>query len=497
MATKSPPEKVLKARRDTVRSRGKAPAASLLPGHSDTSAAGQGLRAEMTAADAISMTGENLGLFSVPENQHFDPGGSRGPNIELGGVRPRTRSQREVGQTPKGGKGGKGDSGAPAQTKSSRKRKQPNQSPTTECAGGLQLPEALESPGTPQPPSSLSSQPSSSHHFELSVGNLESPGPTLRSSTARGNVSTPAPKVPRQAVLTVSGPHSRAPESSCEGRDHSTPVGQELCQQAPLQVPDDGLCHSGPDLKGSVTPEVRVLRSRVITFGGDSSASVVSPEVRPEADSIRRSLRPRATPRVPVLYKYTLGSSSDSSSRPTPRRSSRIASRLGSDHQQSHKIKMELNLELELEPEPESEPEEEEAEPEPGPSSRAQARLSTFRPAVRRRPTRSPPRRPVRMRASSPSPPGRLYPFPGQYNEGASSSSSFTNEDVSCVSSSPSFPHKSPERDSSSPSGDLSSVSGPSSDTLWRAFIPDLDNLDSAPSGESEEEIEIAPHPPA
>ncbi|XP_028645228.1 protein eyes shut-like [Grammomys surdaster] len=276
MATKSPPEKVLKAHRDTVRSQGKSPAASVLPGRSGTSEAGQDLRAEMTAADAIFMTGENLGLFSVPENQHFDPEGSRGPNIELGRVRPKTRSQREVG---------------------------------------------------------------------------------------------------------------------------------------------------------------------------------------------------------------------------------RIASRLGSDHQRSHKIKMELNLEPEPKPESEPEPEEEEAEPEPGPSSQAQARLSTSRPAVPRRSllatTSSPPRRPVRMRASSPSPPGRLYPFPGQYNEGASSSSSFTNEDVSCVSGSPSFPNKSPERGSSSPLGDLSSVSGPSPDTLWRALIPDLDNLDSSSSGESEEEIEIAPHTPA
>lgn len=91
------------------------------------------------------------------------------------------------------------------------------------------------------------------------------------------------------------------------------------------------------------------------------------------------------------------------------------------------------------------------------------------------------------MRASSPSPPGRRYPFAVQYNEGAGSSSSSSSE-FSDFSSHHSLPKKSPGQ---------GSVSGPSSKTLWRAFMPDLDNLDASSSEESEEEIKDAPHSPA
>lgn len=385
----------------------------------------QSLEAEMaaaTAADNTSAAGENLGTFSVPENQHLDPEGSCGPDIELGRVRPMTRSQREVGQSPKGCNGGSGGSGPPAQTKSNRKRKPPKQNLTTQSAGGPQLPEALELPRTPQPPPSLSSQPSSSHHFGLSVGNLESPGPTLRSTAKAGYVSTPAPKALSQATRAVSGLHSSVPESSSAGSSHSIPAGPELSQQATLQVPG-----VGSDSTGSGTPEGWVLRSRVVTFGHQSSAPEVSREVHPEAHHSGWNLRPRATPRVPVVHT-TLRSSPDRSSRATQSRSrSRSAPRFDSDHQRKQKLSMELEVEPQLESEEEPEP-----DPELGPSSGPQASLSTFRPAIPRRsslaPAGSPPRRPVRMRASSPSPPGRLYPFPVQYNEDTSSSSSSPSE---------------------------------------------------------------------
>ncbi|XP_021009685.1 EZH inhibitory protein isoform X2 [Mus caroli] len=392
----------------------------------------------------------------------------------------------------------------------------------------------------------------------MAVGNLEAPGPTLRSSTARGSGSTPVPKALRCA------------ESSHAGSDQSSSAGRELRQQASPQAPDDGGGGGGPDPRGSGTPEGWVLRSRVVPFGRRSSASevspeaqstgwnlrprprssasAVSPEARPEAQSAGRNLRPRprssasvvspesrseaqsagwnlrprprssasvvspearsetqsagwnlrprATPRVPVAPSSTTRSSSDrGSSRATRSRSrSRSCStpRLGSDHRQSHKIKMRLKLEVEPEPESEAEQEEQELEPEPGPSSPPQASRSSSRLTVPGRSSLaaedSPPRRPVRMRASSPSPPGRLYPLPKQYFEGSRSPSSSSSESPS-VSSSHSPLNKSPDPSSSPP---LSSLSGPNPFLL--ALIADLNNLDSSSPRVPGEEIEAAPH---
>ncbi|XP_032746117.1 EZH inhibitory protein [Rattus rattus] len=481
------------------------PCLSRLSGTSAAGSAFQGLKVDLGSPDTFSMAIENLGTFSVPDNQPFDPEGSFGPDIQLGRVRPMTRSQRELGQALRGEK----DSNEPpAQTKSCRKRKQPSQNLTTKSLGALQLPEALELPHRLQLPSSLSSQPSSSHHSEYAVGNLDSPGPTtLRSTTRSGPVSTPAPMALSQAFLTVSGPPSSAPGSSSDENV------QELSQQTILQAPDDGVFCREPDSRGSVIPGGWVLRSRVVTFGHHSPA-LVSPEVQPEVHTIGWNLRPRATPRIPVLHSGPPVSSPDTGSRATQSRSrSRSASRPSrstsgpalTTGDKALELELESESEAEAEAEPESEPEAEaEAEPEsepesesepelvemePGPRSQSQARPFTSTPTLPRRSSHatasSPPRRPVRMRASSPSPPGRLYPLPGQYGEGASSSSSSTSE--LCVSS----PHS--LKGSSPPLSDLSSVSGPSPNTLWRALIPDLDNLHSS----SEEETEDDPHSPA
>jgi hypothetical protein len=92
------------------------------------------------------------------------------------------------------------------------------------------------------------------------------------------------------------------------------------------------------------------------------------------------------------------------------------------------------------------------------------------------------------MRASSPSPPGRLYPLPKHYFEGVHSPSSSSSESSS-VSSSHSPLNKAPDPGSSPP---LSSLSGPN--PFWLALIADLDNLDSSSPRVPGEEIEAAPH---
>nr|AAI00378.1 AU022751 protein [Mus musculus] len=578
MASSSSPERGLEALRDTDESEGEAPGPSGPRGRGGPSGAGSALRlrsleAEMAAACVTSTAGEDLGTFSEPGSQHGDPEGGGGPDLELGHARPMMRSQRELGLTPKGGgkadqggKGRKGGSGSPPHTKSSRKREQPNpnRSLMAQGAAGPPLPGARGSPAMPQPESSLSPRPDQSHHFDFPVGNLEAPGPTLRSSTSQGSGSTPVPEALRCA------------ESSRAESDQSSPAGRELRQQASPRAPDDDDDgDGGPDPRGSGTPEGWVLRSGVVPFGRRSSASevspeevrpeaqctgwnlrprprssasavspearpkaqsagrnlrprprssasvvspearpkaqsagrnlrsrprssasVVSPEARPEAQSAGRNLRPRATPRVPVAPSSTTRSSSDRGSSRAPRSRSRSRScstpRLGSDHQRSRKIKMRLDLQVDREPESEAEQEEQELESEPGPSSRPQASRSSSRFAVPGRSSLaaedSPPRRPVRMRASSPSPPGRLYPLPKHYFEGVHSPSSSSSESSS-VSSSHSPLNKAPDPGSSPP---LSSLSGPN--PFWLALIADLDNLDSSSPRVPGEEIEAAPH---
>ncbi|XP_021042928.1 EZH inhibitory protein isoform X2 [Mus pahari] len=392
------------------------------------------------------------------------------------------------------------------------------------------------------------------------VGNLETPGPTLRSAstTARGSVFTPVPEALHHAT------------SSRAESDQSSPAGRELCQQASLQAPcDDDGGDGGPNPRGSGTPEGWVLRSRVVPLGHRrsasdvspeevspeaqstgwnlrprsrssalgvspearpraqsagwnlpprprSSASVVSPEARPEAQSAGWNLRPRpcprprpwsvspearpkaqstgwnlrprATPRVPVAPSSTTRSSSDRGSRRATlsRSRSRSAPRLRTDLRPNHKIKM--RLELESEPEPESEPElqseaeQEEQELEP------QVSRSSSRFAVPRRSSLategSPPRRPVRMRASSPSPPGRLYPLSKLYNEGYFSTLSSSSESSS---------HSLLNSTNQGSSPPLSSLSGPGPNSSWPALIPHLDNLNSSSSKVPGEEIEAAP----
>uniref|UniRef100_A0A0D9RJU4 EZH inhibitory protein n=1 Tax=Chlorocebus sabaeus TaxID=60711 RepID=A0A0D9RJU4_CHLSB len=97
----------------------------------------------------------------------------------------------------------------------------------------------------------------------------------------------------------------------------------------------------------------------------------------------------------------------------------------------------------------------------------------------------------VRMRASSPSPPGRFFlPIPQQWDE---SSSSYASNSSSCS------PSRSPGLSPSSRSPEflgLRSISTPSPDSLRRAFMPDSDALNPAPPEEQAEESTAHPATP-
>nr|XP_044995803.1 EZH inhibitory protein [Jaculus jaculus] len=92
----------------------------------------------------------------------------------------------------------------------------------------------------------------------------------------------------------------------------------------------------------------------------------------------------------------------------------------------------------------------------------------------------------VRMRASSPSPPGRYFPLVNLRSESSSSSASPLPTNNSSPSSSDSMSSDQSSR-SSSKFGGLSSISTPSPDSLQRALMPDLDALSSASLGGEKE----------
>ncbi|XP_032698879.1 EZH inhibitory protein [Lontra canadensis] len=95
----------------------------------------------------------------------------------------------------------------------------------------------------------------------------------------------------------------------------------------------------------------------------------------------------------------------------------------------------------------------------------------------------------VRMRASSPSPPGRLFPFPEQLCGESSSSSSSASSSRS--------PGQSPSSSSPKFSG-LGSISTPSPASLRRALLPELDALSPLSPGEEAEtgSMPSSPIPP-
>ncbi|XP_057615593.1 EZH inhibitory protein-like [Chionomys nivalis] len=392
--------------RKTSRPRGMNPVASV-PTHGGASVTDkvlQGITAEPATSDSISVAGENR------ESQHADLHGSGGrdsPNTKLGRVGPRTKSHGERDQPSKGATLA---SGNPAETE--RRRKQPGRDLATRCPGELQLPEATEEASMSQPSYSLRS-----HRSEPSVQSQTFSESAFGSvATMSHQVSTRASKTRGQAVLSVSGGHKSAPEFSFD-EGHANAAGQNLRQQATLQVPDLGLGESevSPGSKGGVIVGGRVLRSRTTASGHHSSALEVSPDVHLTGQ------------RDPVVGSTTVERRPDTTGNiATPRKGPRV-SRPSSDRRYLGET----------------------VEPAPGPSSQTQGSPSTSPTAVPKstemEDCSSPPRRPVRMRASSPSP-GRRYFLIRQLSGDLSSFASLSDTlDIpSSGSSSSSSPDQSP-----------------------------------------------------
>ncbi|XP_052607559.1 EZH inhibitory protein [Peromyscus californicus insignis] len=337
------------------------------------------------------------------------------PGTELRPVRPRTRSQGGVDQSS--------EAVTPSRNQQQGSRgEQPSRGDlATGCSGELQLLEATGWPSTSQPSYFLNF-----HHFELPVQSQEFLGPALRSTaTMSHHVATPAPRASSQAFLPVFGrQQTDIIQFSFDSSGPFIPVGQGFHEQATVQVPDFCAFFT-PNPIGDIGG--RVLRSHAAASGHRSSASEVSPEVG-LAGHRGRNLRRRAT----SPDSAALGNVPDTTSTPaTPRRgrgasrSSRGASRSSRGASRSSRSASRSSR----------------SQPQPGanPSTSGNEFLKRTLPAT----SSSPSRRPVRMRASSPSPPRWPYPYRSQHESSdSSSSSSSLSLDSSSDSSAPSSPCK-------------------------------------------------------
>ncbi|XP_021105690.1 uncharacterized protein CXorf67 homolog isoform X3 [Heterocephalus glaber] len=457
----------------------------------------------------------------------------------------------------KGARSGEGRApeGTVAQIKSGRSnhpRKQPGHKRAEEAATSPERPQLLWAP-TPQSSVSL---PPSSPRFQLCIGNhshasprspATRPGPALRSQAAQadparqgGTTSTgkaqrstyasdpgfcssasrPGPAQRSHATLPGPALHSSTSLSGPDDRRRATPPGPVLsssgsesglalpsCSTPPGPVLHSGASGSGSDVGGHATRASLAFRSRATPPGPGlrssasgsgakvrrratpsgpvpSSASGPGPAQRSRATlpgpGLRSSAsgsgakvrRRRATPPGPAVRNRTARSCSVSLSssplqRPALFRQGALPVSGGWNHLAPAALRKPVLQRTSLSPDPE-----------------AQC------------PPSQPVHRAVRMRASSPSPPGRYFPlfriYDERFSSSSSSSSSFSSSSSSLtsviLSPSSSSSEFSGQSSSSSPNFyGLRSIRTPSPDSLRRALLPELDALGAAISGEQEE----------
>uniref|UniRef100_A0A2K6FE79 EZH inhibitory protein n=1 Tax=Propithecus coquereli TaxID=379532 RepID=A0A2K6FE79_PROCO len=431
------------------------PAATVPAVSSDASPSGvlSSSPADSAAAAAILIADEDPGLPSmacVQAKRCSDLQGSHSPHVDLRCVVSETAGLAAVEPPPKGtGQPG----GRPAQTKSpgkNRRRKQPRRD---------QAAQARKFPGSRLFPAA----PSSRHSQASRWSDASRPGPALRSQAARpgpdrhSQASEPSPGRRRRSCTTLPGPalRRRASDPAPAIQSRATPPGpavrRRTCAPGPAPrsqgsppgparrsraiLPDPALSGiasgPGPTRQSRSTPPGRVLRSSTAR----SSPIIRSTITTPGPVLQRCSARRRST----LLSRRALPGSADGNSRSPP--GFALRSLVFGSNRSS--------------PDPEV------------PSLASQPSWHA-----------------VRMRASSPSPPGRFYPILNQRGESCSSCSS-----------------SSPRRSSSSSSSSspkffgLSSIPTPSPDSLRRALLPELDSLSSV-CPEEQADLGSTPHPP-
>uniref|UniRef100_A0A8C7BV30 EZH inhibitory protein n=1 Tax=Neovison vison TaxID=452646 RepID=A0A8C7BV30_NEOVI len=447
----------------------------------------------LAAVGAISINGEGSDLPStarVQARERADLQGGRSPHAALrcvvpgagqglqalheGGVGAMMQAMRGVGQA----------SGPPTLPMSLGKGRGKKQLSCKEAAQAQKPPgcrclfPGLLAPQcpVPSPPSSPGPQPSGRRRSRASPwGQAAQPGPALRSQAG-----APGPAL----RSTTFGGHASGLVSALRSRTSAPGPSRRRGVSAPGPVHRPGASASGPALHSAPGP---ALRSR-------SRASAPGPALR----SRRRASAPgpalrsrrRASAPGPAFRSHTSAPGSTYGNRaaaPGPafhNRASSPALRSGCPtsgfvlrsrtiERSSPRSRASLPVPTSLSP-PSS----------PGVALRrlvCQSSSSSPNPEVPS--VDAQPRwHAVRMRASSPSPPGRLFPFPEQLcGESPSSSSSASSSSTS----SPKF------------SG-LGSISTPSPASLRRALLPELDALSPLSPGEEAEtgSVPSSPIPP-
>ncbi|EFB14241.1 hypothetical protein PANDA_021456, partial [Ailuropoda melanoleuca] len=484
----------------------------------------------LAVVGAIAINGEGPELPStarVQERERADLQGGRSPHAELrrvvpgagqglqashaGGVAAMVQAMRGVGQA----------SGPPTLTTSpgkGRGRKQPRRG---EAAQAQKPPwqrclfPVLVRPQcpVPLPPSSPGSQPSGRHRSRVSLRDLRSqaarpgpalnghatpPGPAFRghasglSSALRSHASAPgparrlgapAPEPGLRPGASVSGPALRrrrasAPGPALRSRRSASAPGPALRSRRSASAP-------GPALRRRASAPGPASSSRASGLGPalNNHASPPGPALRSRASGSGPALRSRANPIGPALCNgcpapgFVLRSRTIQRSSRRSRASLPVLTGLSPPSSPGVALRRLVCQSSSSSPNPEV------------PSLGAQPRWHA-----------------VRMRASSPSPHGRLFPFPEQCGESSSSSSS-TSSSGSPGQSPSSSPSSSSCSSSTNFSGQstsspkfsgLGSISTPSPASLRRALLPELDALSPLFPGEEAEtgSMPSSPTPP-
>uniref|UniRef100_A0A671E084 EZH inhibitory protein n=1 Tax=Rhinolophus ferrumequinum TaxID=59479 RepID=A0A671E084_RHIFE len=381
--------------------------------------------------------------------------GSPSPHAELRCVRPETAPAASADARGQATSGAGQAGGRPTQTRSPAKGRGRKRPGGEEAVGAPKLPEPEGS--APLPPSSPTAQPSSRRCRPAPraspCSRASQPGPALGSQAL---LSAPGSVLPSEAAMpgpvlrsrtTLPGPAScrrrRAPAPGpAPLRDESGP-GPALCSlgSAPGPQARRRATAPGPAIRRHRAPEPGPARRHALGCAASDSAlrsgGTTPAFVRLSRPSQRGSL-PTSRPSLPAPVGQ---------SPPSP------GSALG-------RLVFPSNSGV---PDPEV------------PSLPSQPGWHA-----------------VRMRASSPSPPGRYFPFPEQFGESSSPSPSSSSSSPSPSSSPTNFSGQS----SSSPKFcGLGSISTPSPASLRRAFLPEVDALTPISPGE-QAEVGSIPSPP-
>ncbi|XP_019489474.1 PREDICTED: uncharacterized protein CXorf67-like [Hipposideros armiger] len=507
---------------------------------SDQSLSGGGTPRSGTAGDstcAVATPGAILVIAEDPGSPSMDcvqatgrpeHRGSQSPLAELRRVGPGTAHVESGDARGQATRGTDEASGRPAQTRSPAKSREQKRPSGIEAAGALERSRHCLFLGAPAPEASVPLSPSS----PMAQPSSHRRRPAPRASPC-DRTSLPGPALRSQALLSAPGPalRSQAARQGPALRSRTTPPGPAVrrgpasrrrCAPAPGPAPlrDESGPGSAPRRRGTApgpamrrrhAPEPGSARRRSEPGTGPAPSSPGSapvPAVRCRTSRPGHALRCAASEPAPASPMRASGTGPARSNHPSPpipalrSRATPLSPALRSGGTTPGFVLRSCRIQRR------SSPSSRPSIPGPGgegPPSPGSALGRLVIPSSSGSPDPEVPSLPsqpcwhaVRMRASSPSPPGRYFPLPGRCDDSSSPSLSSTSSSSSCSSSSPSSSptNISGQRSSSPKFCGLGSISTPSPASLRRAFQLEFDAL-SPVSPEVQAEVESIPSPPS